>query len=152
MSGQKYQTKEENDWMQSSCLTNNVTSFCYNFLLKFKFAAATKQEAFFFCFEAKIRKNATSVKIEKNFSKTLLQCNGKLISYATIFLCLGKSETYWTYQQSFLPSSSKLILYERYFWVWVKVKHIEPIKTFFSKPIQRFSEKNCKDAQEKFVC
>ena len=102
--------------------------------------------------EAKIRKNATCVKIEKNFSKTLLQCNGKLISYATIFLCLGKSETYWTYQQSFLPSSSKLILYERYFWVWVKVKHIEPINTFFSKPIQRFSEKNCKDAQEKFVC
>ena len=60
MSGQKYQhpkNKDENDWMPSSCLTNKITRFCYNFLLKFKFAAATKQEAFLFVFfEAKIRK------------------------------------------------------------------------------------------------
>ena len=78
-------------------------------------------------------KKATYVKGEKNFNKSLLQSNHKLISYATIFLRLGKSETYSTYQQSFLPSSSKLILYETCCCVWVKVKHIEPINIFFLK-------------------
>ena len=101
--GKNINTKDENDWMQSSCLTNNVTSFCYNFLLKFKFAAATKQEAFLFVFFwGKNKEKRQHVwKLRRTSAKPF--CSA-MVSWFRM---------------------------RQYFCVWVKVKHIELINNPF---------------------
>ena len=104
--GHKYQhpkNKDENEWMPSSCLTNNVTRFCYNFLLKFKFAAATKQEAFLFVFFwGKNKGKRQHVwKLRRTSAKPF--CN-PMVSWFRMREC---------------------------FCVWVKVKHIELINNPF---------------------
>ena len=141
MPGQKYQhpkNKDENDWMPSSCLTNKITRFCYNFLLKFKFAAATKQEAFFFLLRGKNKEKRQHVwKLRRTSAKSF--CNPmvswfrmrqyfcvwvkvKHLNLSTIlftlkqqvdfvwkiFLSLGKGETYWTNQHFFLKTNTTL--------------------------------------------
>ena len=101
--GKNINTKDENDWMQSSCLTNNVTSFCYNFLLKFKFAAATKQEAFLFVFfwGKNNEKRQHVWKLRRTSAKAF--CSA-MVSWFRM---------------------------RQYFCVWVKVKHIELINNPF---------------------